>query len=104
MFDRAVELPDGRTLAYIEAGRSDGFPVLYLHGAIGSPLSGDAELMRIIDERGLRLMLVQRPGFGGSEQKRGRTLLDFADDVAAFADALRLERYAIVGVSAGGPY
>ena len=104
MFSLAIRLPDGRRLAYTEAGRPDGFPIVYLHGAIGSPLSGDSELMRTIDERGLRLLLVQRPGFGESTPLPGRTLLDFAGDVGAFADALRLERFGIVGVSAGGPY
>jgi pimeloyl-ACP methyl ester carboxylesterase len=104
MFHPAIRLPDGRRLAYTEAGRPDGFPIVYLHGAIGSPLTGDRALVDTVEDMGLRLLIIQRPGFGESTPKPGRTLLDFADDVSAFADALGIDRFAIAGVSAGGPY
>jgi len=43
-----------------------------------------------------------RPGFGGSDRREGRTVLDTAADVAALADGLGLDRFGVVGVSAGG--
>jgi pimeloyl-ACP methyl ester carboxylesterase len=99
-----VRLPDGRRMAVHVVGRPDGFPVLYLHGAIGSPLDCAGELRGALDELGLRLVLVQRPGFGGSDPDPGRTMTGFARDVEHVADALGAARLAIVGVSAGGPY
>ena len=48
--------------------------------------------------------MVSRPGFGDSDAMPGRTLRQFAGDVAQLADALRRPRFAVVGVSAGGPY
>ena len=33
----AVRLGDGRRLTYQTVGRPDSFPVVYMHGAIGSP-------------------------------------------------------------------
>jgi pimeloyl-ACP methyl ester carboxylesterase len=84
--------------------RADGLPVLYLHGAIGAPLECRGDLALAIETLGIRLLLPQRPGFGGSDPQPGRTLLDFAGDLEQVADALGLDRFAVVGVSAGGPY
>jgi pimeloyl-ACP methyl ester carboxylesterase len=93
-------LRDGRRLAYSLAGPPDGFPVLYMHGAIGTALAPEPVLGRL----GVRYVGVSRPGFAGSEPAPGRTILGFATDVEQLADALRLARFAVVGVSAGGPY
>jgi pimeloyl-ACP methyl ester carboxylesterase len=43
-----------------------------------------------------------RPGFGGSDRREGRTVLDTAADVAGLADELGIDRFGVVGVSAGG--
>src|SRR5262245_60446759 len=102
--DLTVRLADGRSMALGDVGPRDGLPVLYLHGAIGAPLECRGELAMAIETLGIRLLLPQRPGFGGSEPQRGRTLLDFAGDREQAADALGLQRFAVVGVSAGGPY
>jgi pimeloyl-ACP methyl ester carboxylesterase len=99
-----VRLSGGRRLAVAEAGPPGGAPVFYLHGAIGSPLQLTGDLAGAIEALGVRLLLVQRPGFGASDPQPGRTLLGFADDVAEAADALGVGRFAVAGVSAGGPY
>lgn len=51
---------------------------------------------------GIRLITFDRPGFGGSDRREGRTVSDTAADVDALADALGLGRFAVLGVSAGG--
>jgi pimeloyl-ACP methyl ester carboxylesterase len=95
-----ITLRDGRRLDYSVAGPEDGFPLLYFHGAIGTaPAIGAG-----VEALGLRYVCVNRPGFAGSDLAPERTMLDFADDVEQLADALGLERFAVVGVSAGGPY
>ena len=99
-----VRLADGRRLAFTEYGSPGGFPIIYLHGAIGSPLKRNGELDLATDELGLRLIFVQRPGFGDSDQQPGRTLLLFPADLEQLANALGVERFGVVGVSAGGPY
>jgi len=99
-----VPLRDGRRLAYLATGPRDGLLVVYLHGAIGSPQYASPELEAATRELGIRYVMVSRPGFGGSDRAPGRTLLDFAGDMEALADALGRERFAIVGVSAGAPY
>lgn len=95
-----MHLRDGRSLEVTEHGSPTGFPVVYVHGAIGSPLTLSPELRATIDELDLRWLCVQRPGFGASTPSPGRTLVAFAHDV----EQLGLRRFAVLGVSAGGPY
>jgi pimeloyl-ACP methyl ester carboxylesterase len=53
---------------------------------------------------GVRLIMPDRPGIGRSDPLEGRTLADWPKDVEALADALQISSFAVVGVSAGGPY
>jgi pimeloyl-ACP methyl ester carboxylesterase len=53
---------------------------------------------------GIRIIAPDRPGFGLSDFQENRTLLDWPDDVLVLADHLGIKRFAIIGVSGGGPY
>jgi pimeloyl-ACP methyl ester carboxylesterase len=53
---------------------------------------------------GVRLFLVDRPGYGLSDLHPGRTLLDWPRDVEELADALGIERFGVFGMSGGGPH
>ncbi len=97
-------LRDGRRLAWLAAGPLDGLLVVYLHGAIGSPQVVSPELEAVVGELGIRYVMVSRPGFAGSDALPGRSVRQFAGDVAQLAGALGRTRFAVVGVSAGGPY
>ncbi len=100
--DSIIRLSDARQLAYAEYGDPSGRPVFLFHGLPGSRLSWGL----LPDDpfpAGLRLIAPDRPGYGKSDPKPGRSLLDWADDVAELADALGIDRFAIVGVSGGGP-
>ncbi len=101
--DLAVALPDGRVLGCADYGDPHGLPVLGLHGTPGSRL-----MFQIADpiarDLGIRLLAPERPGFGISSYHRGRTLASYALDLADLADALGLSRFAVAGVSGGGPY
>jgi pimeloyl-ACP methyl ester carboxylesterase len=97
--DGTVLLPDGRRLGYAEYGDPDGPAAIYCHGFPSSRL--EAGLVRV---SGVRLIAVDRPGYGLSDPQRRRRLLDFPRDVAHLADALRLDRFAVAGVSGGAPY
>lgn len=99
-----IELRDGRRLAFTLTGPADGQPVVYCHGAIGTPVDATVDLRRLTETLGVRYIAPSRPGVGGSDPQPGRTVYDFADDVAQLADGLNLRRFAVTGVSAGGPY
>jgi pimeloyl-ACP methyl ester carboxylesterase len=100
----AVRLRDGRQLTYRSIGPASGFPVLYMHGAIGSPGWHSPQLDAAVRSLGIRYLAVNRPGFGGSDPSPGRTVADYAADVEQLADALGVERFSVIGVSAGGPF
>lgn len=100
----AVRLPDGRSITFFSAGPEDGFPVIYCHGAIGSPRWRTPELDRVIERLAIRYLVVNRPGFAGSDPNPGRTVLDFARDIGEVMSLLGYRRFSVVGVSAGAPY
>jgi pimeloyl-ACP methyl ester carboxylesterase len=89
---------------YTETGPCDGAAVFYCHGAIGTPLGRAIDLEAITDELGIRHFAISRPGTGGSDPAPGRTVASFGTDLRELAEAVGLERVAVVGVSAGGPY
>lgn len=99
-----VELADGRALGYRAMGPADGHPILYMHGAIGSPVRRCEVLDELISRRRLRYVAVERPGFGASDPHPGRTVASWATDVLELLDALGHRTAAVVGVSAGAPY
>ena len=98
-----LRLPDGRAIGYAEYGAPQGHPVLYFHGCPGSRLeAGPAS--DVAARLGARLVAIDRPGYGLSDFKAGRQLIDWPDDVEALADSLGLGRFSVLGVSGGGPY
>jgi pimeloyl-ACP methyl ester carboxylesterase len=98
-----VTLSDGRMLAYTDAGAPGGPVVMYFHGAPSTRLDL-AIFERAFAERGVRVVSSDRPGYGRSSPQPGRRLEDWPADVAALADHLGVERFAVLGLSSGGPY
>jgi pimeloyl-ACP methyl ester carboxylesterase len=103
MRDLTVELKDGRRVGYIEYGDKTGIPVFFFHGTPGSRLMflEDDETSKAL---GIRLISLDRPGFGLSTPKPNRTVLDWVDDVEEVADELNIGTFSVVGVSGGGAY
>jgi pimeloyl-ACP methyl ester carboxylesterase len=98
-----LRLEQGRRLAFCQYGPRDGRPVFFFHGWPGSRLDF-APNAGAADEAGARVIAIDRPGIGRSEPRPGRTVLDWPADVLAVADALGIERFAVLGFSFGGPY
>jgi pimeloyl-ACP methyl ester carboxylesterase len=93
----------GRTLAVLEAGDESDHAVVAVHGTPGSGLLWRG-LVEDAEARGMRLLAYDRPGYGGSDAHPGRTVADAAGDIAAIADALGIDRFAVEGGSGGGPH
>jgi pimeloyl-ACP methyl ester carboxylesterase len=98
-----LRLDDGRTLHVYDTGGRERLPVFWHHGTpnIGAP---PAPLFAAADRLGLRWVSHDRPGYGGSTPLPGRDIASAAADVAAVADALGLDRFAVMGHSGGGPH
>lgn len=100
---RTITLADGRVLAYAEYGAVGGRPVFHHHGTPGSRLQGQA-LHGAAERAGLRLICADRPGFGLSDFLRRRRFTDWPEDLRQLADALSIGRFALSGLSGGGPH
>jgi pimeloyl-ACP methyl ester carboxylesterase len=98
-----LHLRDGRAISYSTLGPDDGIPLLFFHSLPGShvqpPFAGP-----LMHRLGLRMITPDRPGFGESDFVPGRTVRDWPADVVEFADALGLESFRVIGISAGSPY
>jgi pimeloyl-ACP methyl ester carboxylesterase len=101
--DRTFRLSDGRQLGYAEWGDPAGRPLFYFHGWPGSRVEGRLGNDAAVKSR-VRLIAVDRPGMGLSDFHPHRSLLDWPDDVVQVAEALGLDRFAVLGISGGGPY
>ncbi|HET9935745.1 MAG TPA: alpha/beta hydrolase [Methyloceanibacter sp.] len=100
---QVLRLADGRRIGFAEYGDPEGQPVLAIHGTPGSRL-----MFALTDatarERRLRIVAPERPGYGFSDFHFQRSLAEAASDLEQCADALGLRRFALIGVSGGGPY
>jgi pimeloyl-ACP methyl ester carboxylesterase len=101
--DCSITLGDGRRLGYAEYGDPEGKPLFYCHGYPASRLEA-ALLDQASREKGVRIIAADRPGCGLSDFQPNRRIVDWPNDVVDLADTLGIERFAIVGVSGGGPY
>ena len=102
---QTIRLKDGRTLGYAEYGTPQGKPVFYFHGFPSSRIDWPLFDTDGMAERiNARIIAADRPGYGLSDFKRGRKILDWPDDVIELADALHIERFSVLGISGGGPY
>jgi pimeloyl-ACP methyl ester carboxylesterase len=100
--EQDVRLADGRVLRVLDTGPADGDAVLVCQGTPASRRLHDGWVTAAA--AGLRLISYDRPGYGSSSPQPGRTIADTASDVAAIADDLGLDRFAVWGPSAGGPH
>lgn len=91
---------DGRILAWAEYGDPAGPPLFLFHGTPGSRFDRDPWARPLA----ARLIVPDRPGYGRSSPQPGRRITDWPADVAAIADHLGIERFAVAGISGGGPY
>jgi len=93
-----ARLPDGRMIGYAEYGDPAAPPVIYCHGWPTSRLEAG-----LGPNLKLRLIAADRPGYGLSDPNPKATLKDQAQDIRRLAGHLGLNRFAVVGVSGGGP-
>ena len=100
---KQIQLQDKRLLAYAEYGDPQGKPVMLFPGTPGSRLFHHPD-ESIALSVGARVLVPDRPGFGLSDFRARRCLLDWPDDVVQLADALGIDRFAVAGISGGGPY
>jgi pimeloyl-ACP methyl ester carboxylesterase len=101
-----LDLGDGRALRVYDTGADgadDRLAVFWHHGTpnIGSP---PEPLFAASSRLGIRWVGFDRPGYGGSTPDPGRDVASAAAHVATIADALGIDRFAVMGHSGGGSH
>lgn len=102
--DDSLTLSDGRTLEYWDGGDPDGLPVVMHPGTPATRILGRWGHRPAVDA-GVRLVSLNRPGYGGSTPVASApSLLQTGRDTAYLAAQLGFNEYAALGISGGGPF
>ncbi len=92
-------IANGRRIASAVNGRSKNLPLVLLHGFCEDHTVWDTMLPLL---KGLRLIRVDLPGFGGSDVPAVPGMNSYADAVCAVLNDLNISRCVLVGHSMGG--
>ncbi|HEY2549434.1 MAG TPA: alpha/beta hydrolase [Streptosporangiaceae bacterium] len=98
-----VPAPDGGDLEVIVDGPADGLPLVF-HTGTPSGLTASGPLTSAAAERGLRMVLYSRPGYGRSTARPGRLVASAAADVSSILSHLGTDAFVTAGWSGGGPH
>ncbi len=103
LLETDIELEDGRI---VHAYKQDVAADIHLLWHHGTPNIGTPPQPLFNASAGLRIgwFSFDRPGYGGSTPLPGRDIASAAGDAAAVADALEVDRFAVMGHSGGGPH
>ncbi|MFC6976545.1 alpha/beta fold hydrolase [Halomicroarcula sp. GCM10025709] len=99
----SVPVGDDRHVTYAEYGDPGGTPLLVFHGTPGSRRVG-----ALFDELGrshsVRVVAIDRPGYGRSSAWPGRRLRDTAAFAVPVLDEAGIDSTSVLGFSGGGPH
>jgi len=100
---RELAVSGGRVVRYCCYGPQAGLPVVSLAGTPGTRWERPG-VVGAIGQQNLRVVVPDRPGYGGSDRQPGRTVADVAADVAAVTSAQGWAQFAVTGFFGGGPH
>lgn len=104
-YEGQVSVREGRTLGVAEFGPPHAEQnVVWFHGTPGARRQVPEAGRRIADERGVRIIGIDRPGVGLSTPHLYKNLVDFTLDLEVALDKLGIDRFSTVGLSGGAPY
>jgi pimeloyl-ACP methyl ester carboxylesterase len=94
---------DGRVVGWVCYGDPAGTPVVAVHGSPDSH-----SIWKLFDPAArharVRLIAIDRPGFGLSDAQVDRTVLEWPEDVAAVLDTLEVRDIGVLAISGGAAY
>ncbi|HVU73065.1 MAG TPA: alpha/beta hydrolase [Mycobacteriales bacterium] len=99
-----VRVAPDRVLGWAQFGDANGLPFIWLHGTPGARRQIPPEARTFALRHGMRIVGIDRPGVGKSTPHLYANVREFADDVRTLADAMGFEKFAVIGLSGGGPY
>lgn len=100
-----VPVSGGRYLGVAEFGPpTSEQSIVWFHGTPGARRQVPEAARRLADERGVRIVGMDRPGVGLSTPHLYDRLIDFTGDLELALGRLGIDRFATVGLSGGAPY
>ena len=93
---------NGLALRYLEWGRPGALPIVCVHGYTSSAEAFNAVARRLQDRGHIIAMDVRGHGESGWSPDGTYQYADQMSDLAALVDALRIERFVLIGTSMGG--
>ena len=93
---------NGQVVAYFDYGDSEN--VLFFHHGIPSAGPLSPHIRRNADANNFRIIEIVRPGYGSSTAIPGYTIDTISEINLEVANAFGIERFALVGLSGGGPH
>lgn len=99
-----IAVGEGRQISFAEFGNPQGRAVFWLHGTPGARRQIPTEARTFAARKNIRLIGIDRPGIGSSTPYQYENVLGFTDDLRTVADTLGINRFAVIGLSGGGPY
>ncbi len=99
-----VTVASGYRYGFAEFGPAGGRPIVWMHGTPGARRQIPQGARLAAAERGLRIVGIDRPGVGASSAHLHKGLLDVASEIGEVTEQLGLNRFAMIGLSGGGPY
>jgi pimeloyl-ACP methyl ester carboxylesterase len=103
IIDDVLTLADGRRIGFRVRGDRRTTPIVYFHGEPGSRLEADVIPDDALAEAGAYLVSFDRPGMGRSDLVPAQDMTIDVEDAIRVADHLGIDRFSVIGVSAGGP-
>jgi pimeloyl-ACP methyl ester carboxylesterase len=101
--DETITLIDRRALMLRHYGDESGVPVLMLHGTPGSRYKFSSTHEHALKNK-LHIIAPDRWDYGGSDAPDTPTLARYADEIADVMARIGIQRFAVAGISGGGPY
>jgi pimeloyl-ACP methyl ester carboxylesterase len=99
-----IAVGEDRQIGFAEFGDPQGRAVFWLHGTPGARRQIPTEARAFAARKNIRLIGIDRPGIGSSTPYQYENVLGFTDDLRTIADVLGINRFAVIGLSGGGPY
>ena len=103
---KSLTLPNGRTIHYIDTGEAGWRPVLFIGGTGTSARAFEMTefLQTLRRQLKLRVIAVERNGFGETALTPGWSYGNYVDEVRTVLGHLGATRFSAVAISGGGPY
>ena len=104
ILEGTVAVREGRRLSFAEHGATQGPALIWMSGNPGARRQIPQNALRLAQQRGIRLIGIDRPGIGSSTPHLYPDLFDWTRDLEILLDTLGIDTVRLVGLSGGGPY